>query len=66
MVNLLRSEFSRLWSRRMTQAFPGILAVLMVVGVVIAYFERRRGHQASPEVRALIDRSKHPVVDRPR
>jgi len=38
MMNLLIAESSRLWARRMTRFFPLGVAVLFVVGVVIAYF----------------------------
>ena len=37
-MNLLIAESERLWARRMTRFFPALLAVLMIVGIVIAYF----------------------------
>lgn len=37
-MNLLVAELQRLWARRITRFFPLILAVLVIVGVVIAYF----------------------------
>ncbi len=37
MIRLLHAEWSRLWARRMTKFFPLGLAVLFVVGIVIAY-----------------------------
>lgn len=37
MIRLIRAETSRLLARRITWGFPAVLAVLMIVGVVIAY-----------------------------
>lgn len=38
MIPLLRSETKRLLSRRMTLAFPGVVMLLVLGGIVIAYF----------------------------
>lgn len=38
MMRLIRSESRRFWSRRITRFFPAILALLILAGIVIAYF----------------------------
>ena len=49
MIRLTTAEFKRLMYRRMTLFFPAILAVLMVVGVVIAYFVINNDDGNSPD-----------------
>lgn len=49
MINLLVAESERLWARRMTRFFPGVLAVLMVAGIVIAYFVISNDSDNSPD-----------------
>lgn len=49
MINLLIAETERLWARRMTRFFPGVLAVLMVGGIVIAYFVISNDSSNSPD-----------------
>ena len=49
MINLLVAESERLWARRMTRFFPSLLAVLMVVGIVIAYFVIENDQGNSPD-----------------
>jgi ABC-type transport system involved in multi-copper enzyme maturation permease subunit len=48
MIALVRAETERLWARRMTRYFPAILAVLIVVGIVIAFFVLR-GTDTEPD-----------------
>lgn len=38
MIRLVRAESRRFWSRRITRFFPAILALLILAGIVIAYF----------------------------
>lgn len=38
MINLIKSETRRFWSRRLMRFFPAILALLMVAGIGIAVF----------------------------
>ncbi len=47
MNHLLLSEIKRLFARRMTRFFPAALAVLMLGGVVIAYFVIKNGDDPS-------------------
>lgn len=49
MIALLRSEIKRLLSRRMTLAFPGVLMLLILGGVVIAYFVITNDDGNSPD-----------------
>lgn len=49
MIALLRSEIKRLLARRMTLAFPGALTLLIVGGVVIAYFVITNDDGNSPD-----------------
>lgn len=40
-MNLFVAELQRLWARRITRYFPAILGLLIIIGVVIAYFVSR-------------------------
>lgn len=49
MISLLRSEIKRLLARRMTLAFPGVLMLLIIGGIVIAYFVIANDDGNSPD-----------------
>ena len=49
MINLLLSEFKRLWARRMTRFFPSILVGLIGIGIAIAYFVISNDDAVSPD-----------------
>lgn len=49
MIPLLRSEIKRLLARRMTLAFPGALMLLIIGGIVIAYFVIANDDGNSPD-----------------
>jgi ABC-type transport system involved in multi-copper enzyme maturation permease subunit len=49
MTQLLLSEAQRLWARRITRAFPAILALFMLAGIVIAYFVIDNDEGNSPD-----------------
>lgn len=52
-MSLLIAESERLWSRRITRFFPALLALLMVVGIIIAYFVIENDADTTPDF--LID-----------
>ena len=49
MIPLLRSETKRLFARRMTLLFPGVLMLLILGGTVIAYFVISNDDDNSPD-----------------
>ncbi len=49
MIRLASAEFKRLMARRMTLFFPAVLAVLMLGGIVIAYFVIQNDDDNTPD-----------------
>ncbi|MFT7597555.1 MAG: ABC-2 type transport system permease protein [Acidimicrobiales bacterium] len=48
MSRLLTAEWKRLWARRMTRFFPAAIVVLLIGGIVIAYFVIENDEQNVP------------------